>query len=97
MSTKLAGAAAELVPQNSQRKSFVFQNEDVTDAIYIKKERPGYLTVSATDHDYKIFPGGTVGLNSTLDGDEAIKERWTFVAAANTPRIAFTESENIIR
>jgi len=46
MSTKLAGvAAAELVPQNASRKSFVFQNEDVADTIYLKKERPKFNRV----------------------------------------------------
>ena len=94
MSTKLAGvAAAELVPQNSQRKSFVFQNEDVADNIWIKKERPGTTSVSATNHDYKLFPGASIALNYLNDGEEAIQERWTFIASANTPRIAVTETE----
>lgn len=92
MPSKLAGSAAELVPQNSQRKSFVFQNEDTTDSIFIMKERPGLLNVSSTVHDYKIFPGGTLALNFISDGEESIKERWTFVASANTPRISFTET-----
>lgn len=94
MATKLASnQAAELVPQNSQRKSFVFQNEDSTDSIFIKKERPGNTTVSTTDHDYKLFPGASISLNFNTDGDEAIQERWTYIASANTPRIAITETE----
>lgn len=98
MSTKLADITAdELVPQNSMRKSFAFQNEDTTDSIFIKKERPGNTTVSATNHDYKIFPGATIGLNFQSDGIEAIKERWTFIASANTPRIAFVETEDFSR
>lgn len=98
MPTKtISTVASEMMPQNSQRKSFVIQNEDTTDSVYIKKERPGNTTVSATDHDYKIFPGGTIGLNSQLDGEEAIQERWTCIASANTPRVAYTESENIKR
>ncbi len=98
MSTKLAGTgAAELVPQNSLRQSFTFQNEDTTDSIFIKKERPGNTTVSSTDHDYKLFPGGTISLNYQTDGVEAIQERWTFISSANTPRIAFVETENVKR
>ena len=98
MATKLAGiAAAELVPQNSQRKSFVFQNEDLTDSIFIKKERPGNTTVSTTDHDYKLFPGASLALTENTDGEEAIQERWTYVASANTPRIAITETEKFKR
>jgi len=94
MSTKLAAVgAAELVPQNASRKSFVFQNEDTADTIYVKKERPGNLSVSATDHDYKLFPGASIALNYLNDGEEAIQERWTFIASANTPRIAVTETE----
>ena len=93
MSTKLASTpAAELVPQNSGRRSFAFQNEDTTDSIFIKKERPGNTTVSSTDHDYKLFPGAVLPLNFQSDGEEAIKERWTFIASANTPRIAFVET-----
>lgn len=92
--TKLtSNQAAELVPQNSQRKSFVFQNEDLTDSIFIKKERPGNTTVSTTDHDYKLFPGASISLNFSTDGEEAIQERWTCIASASTPRIAITETE----
>jgi hypothetical protein len=98
MSTKLASTnAAELVPQNAGRRSFVFQNEDTTDSIFIKKERPGNNSVSTTDHDYKIFPGATLALNFQTDGDEAIKERWTYIASANTPRISYIETEDFKR
>lgn len=98
MATKLTSTAAvELIPQNAGRKSFVFQNEDTTDSIFIKKERPGNLSVSSTDHDYKIFPGGTIALNYLSDGEEAIQERWTCIASANTPRICFTETESFKR
>lgn len=98
MSTKTIGnTAVELVPENSQRKSFAFQNEDTTDSIFLKKERPGLLTVSATDHDYKLFPGAVLPLNFQSDGEEAIQGRWTAISSANTPRIAFVETENIRR
>jgi hypothetical protein len=93
MSTKLASTgAAELVPQNSQRKSIVFQNEDTADSIYIKKERPGNTTVSSSDHDYKIFPASGIVLSFQSDGEEAVQERWTYIASANTPRISIVET-----
>ena len=98
MATKLAAnTASELVPHNGGRKSFVFQNEDTTDSIYIKKEPGVDLNVSSTNHDYKIFPGAVIALNYQNDGEEAIQERWTFISSANTPRIAYVETENFKR
>jgi len=90
-------AAVEIIPKNTTRKSLVFLNEDAADSIYIKKERSENMTVSATDHDYRIGPGGMIALNSINDGKEAIESRWTCVASANTPRIAFFETEDIER
>jgi hypothetical protein len=89
--------AEEVLPRNTARKSIVFLNEDAADSIYLKKERAENLTVSATDHDYRIGPGGVIALNNINDGSQAIQERWTCVASANTPRIAFFETEDIIR
>jgi hypothetical protein len=98
VATKLSSTqAAELVPQNAQRRSFTFQNEDTTDSIWIKKERPSNTTVSSTDHDYKILPGASISLNFQSDGQEAIQERWTFIASANTPRICYVETEDFKR
>ena len=89
--------AVEVLPRNTARKSLVFQNEDAADSIYIKRERSENTTVSATDHDYKIGPGGVIALNSVNDGTQAIQERYTCIASANTPRLAYFETEDIIR
>jgi hypothetical protein len=89
--------AVEVLPRNTARKSPVFQNEDAADSIYIKRERSENTTVSATDHDYKIGPGGVIALNSVNDGTQAIQERYTCIASANTPRLAYFETEDIIR
>lgn len=90
-------AAVEVMPKNTARKSLVFQNEDVADSIYIKRERAENTTCSATNHDYKIGPGGVISLNSMNDGVQAIQGRYTCIASANTPRLAFFETEDIIR
>jgi len=98
MPSKLTSIAAEeILPRNTTRKSIVFLNEDSADSIYIKKERSENTTVSATDHDYKIGPGGVIALNNVNDGTQAIQERWTCIASANTPRLAYFETEDIIR
>lgn len=98
MSSRLTSIVAEeLLPQGLHRKSFVVQNEDATDSIYIKRERAETPTVSATNHDHRLGPGGAMALNYGTDGDAAIQDRWTMVASANTPRISFFETENIKR
>lgn len=89
--------AAELISRNRLRKSMVFQNEDTTDAIFIKRERAATATVSTTDHDHRLAPGNAITLNFGTDGVEAIQDRWTCVAAANTPRISYFETEEIVR
>ncbi len=98
MPTKLLSTTAEeLVPRVSARKSVVFQNEDTTDAIFIKRESAQTPTVSATDHDHRIGPGGSFALNYGTDGIAPTQDRWTGVASANTPRISIFESEDITR
>lgn len=89
--------ASEVLPQNKIRKSFIIQNEDTTDSVYIKFERAPGLTVSATDHDHKIGPGALIAVNSMTDGLAQIQERTTCIASANTPRIAFFETEDRAR
>lgn len=96
--TKTASTVAqELLPQNQLRRSFVIQNEDGAINIYVKKERPGFNTVSATDHDHRISPGGGLALNFNNDGEEAIQERWTVIAASGTPTVSYFETEDITR
>lgn len=89
--------ASEVIPGNATRKSFAIQNEDSSDSVYVKRESGESLTVSATDHDWKIGPGGSLAFNSFLDGSKAVQARYTCIASANTPRIAFFESEDIAR
>jgi len=90
-------AAAEFLLRNRLRKSFVVQNEDATDAVYIKQERTVTPTVSATDHDHRLGPGSAIALNFGTDGSEAIQDRWSCIASANTPLISFFETEDIVR
>lgn len=98
MPTKTVGnQAVELLPANASRKSLAFQNEDSTDTIYIKRERSESTTVSATDHDWKLGPGGILTFNATQDGIAAITGRYTAISSANTPRIAYFETEDITR
>lgn len=87
----------EIIPANATRKSLAILNEDSTEVIYIKREYGEALTVSATDHDWKIGPGGAISFNSLLDGSTGVQSRYTVVAGANTPRIAFFETEDIKR
>lgn len=89
--------AVELFPRNSVRKSLAIENEDTTDSVFIKFERSENTTVSSTVHDWKIPPGGSLSLNSSLDGSALIKSRVTIIASANTPRVAFFESEDAER
>lgn len=98
MSSKLTSITAEeIIPRNGYRKSLIIQNQDGTDSVFIKRERAETPTVSATVHDWKIGPGGNISLNSITDGMEAIQDRYTGVASANTPRIAYFETEDIKR
>lgn len=98
MATFLTSVTAqEIVPRNRLRMSFVIQNEDSTDAVFIKRERKITPTVSSTDHDHRIGPGGAIALNFGTDGQEAIQDRWTIIAAANTPRVSTFETESVVR
>jgi hypothetical protein len=84
----------QLIPQNMLRKSLVFQNVDGSIIIYIKRERPGVNNVSATDFDLRLNPGAAFSLNTLLDGEEAIQDRWTVIAASGTPQVAVFETED---
>lgn len=87
-------SASELVLRNRGRKSIVFQNEDATDSVFIKRERAITPTVSSTDHDFKLVPLSALALNFQNDGVEAIQDRWTMIASANTPRVAWFETSD---
>jgi hypothetical protein len=97
MTKTVSTAAVELLPRNRYRKSLIFQNEDSTDIIYLKKERAETPSVSSTDHDHRLGPGASLTLNSGTDGIESTQDRWTAVSSANTPRISFFETEDIVR
>ena len=89
----ISNAAEELIPENMLRKSLTIQNEDASIDCFIKQEAPGFTTVSTTDHDHRLGPGGAAALNTMLDGRSAMQGRWTIVAASGTPRIAIFETE----
>ncbi len=97
MTKTTSTTAEEILPANSMRKSLAIGNEDSTEVIYIKREAGQATTVSATDHDWKIGPGGSISYNSLLDGKDAVQARYTVVAGANTPRISYFETEDIMR
>lgn len=96
-SRTITNTAAELIPENRLRKSMVIQNEDANISVFVKFERPGQTTVSTTDHDHRIGPGGALGLNNGLDGEETIKSRVTIIAASGTPLISTFETEDLKR
>lgn len=85
------------MPENKLRKSLVFQNENSTINIFIKKEKGAALTVSATDHDHRLGPGDVIGLSLEMDGIETTTDRWTTIAASGTPLLSFFESEILRR
>lgn len=96
-SRTISNVAQELLPRNASRKSFVIQNEDSADIAYVKLERAENTTVSATDHDFRLGPGASLALNASTDGVQAIQSRITAIASANTPRLSFFETEDIVR
>jgi len=98
MATRTISTTAEVVfPRNRLRKSFAIQNEDAVINIFVKQERAETATVSTTDHDHRLSPGASIAINSDIDGAEAVQDRWTIVAASGTPRIAFFETEDVVR
>lgn len=98
MATKLLSVTAtEILPGNTSRISMVILNEDATDIVYVKREQGEALTVSATDHDFRIAPGASLSLSNLIDGSANIQSRYTAIASANTPRVSFFETENIRR
>lgn len=89
--------AVVLLPRNVSRKSLSIQNEDGTDIVYVKREEGEALTVSATDHDFRIGPGSSLTLTTSEDGNQQVGGRFTGIASANTPRVATFETEDISR
>lgn len=96
-SRTITNVAEQLIPENRLRKSLTIGNEDAAIYCFIKQEEPSNTTVSTTDHDHRIGPGGAAALNSLLDGEKAIRGRWTIIADAGAPRISIFETEDIKR
>jgi len=93
----ISDSAAQLIPENKLRKALTIQNEDASINVFVKQEAPGSTTVSATDHDHRLGPGGIVSVTITEDGEQAVRGRWTIIAASGTPLISFFESEIVDR
>jgi len=90
-------SADEFIPQNLLRKSILIQNEDASIDMFVKAEQPQFTTVSSSDHDHRISPGGSLELNALSDGIQQIRERWTIVSASGTPSFSFLETEDVRR
>lgn len=93
----LSTSAALILPRNRHRKSWVIQNEDAAINVFIKQERTATPTVSSTVHDHRLGPGGALTLNFGTDGQEAIQDSWTAIAASGTPLISLFETEDVVR
>ena len=96
-SRTVSNTASELILKNLLRKSWIVQNEDTAIDCYLRQENLGDLSVSATIHDHRLGPGGLLSFALTDDGPEAVKSRWTIIAASGTPRISFYETEEVVR
>src|SRR3990167_8215148 len=96
-SRTITDTASELIPRNRLRRSWIVQNEDASINVFIKQERAASLTVSTTDHDHRVGPGGSLALNDMSDGKEAIQDRWSIIAASGAPRISQFETEDVVR
>lgn len=96
-SRTITDSAAELLPQNRLRKSFIIQNEDASIPMFIKFEKPGTSSVSPTNHDHRLGPGGNIALNQFTDGLEQVQERITIIAESGTPRVSYFETEDVRR
>lgn len=92
-----SGTAAQLINRNRLRRSMIFQNEDSAINVFIKREREATPTVSTTNHDHRLGPGGSIALNFGTDGEEAIQDSWTIIAASGTPLVSYFETEDVVR
>ena len=98
MATILVGlTAVEALSRNRLRRSFVVQNEHTTATCFLKRERADTPTVSSTDHDHRLPRETPMAINSNTDGLETIQDRWTIVCDAASVRVAFFETEDIVR
>lgn len=93
----LSTTAEEVLTRNVSRKSWIISNEDSAISVFLKRERVETPTVSSTDHDHLLPPGGILTLSDLTDGKEAVQDRWTAIAASGTPRVSFFETEDVVR
>ena len=93
-----SGTAARLIPQNSQRVSLLMMNLDATDNIFgdadTKVPSSGLTTSNAS---IRLGPGAAISINRLTDGLAQIQDSYTFIASANTPILAWFETENFNR
>lgn len=98
MATKLLSTSAEeVLPRNTERRSWIISNEDSAISCYLKFEDASTPTVSSTVHDHLLPPGGLIALSDLTDGKQQVQGRLTAVAASGTPRIAYFETEDVKR
>jgi len=94
MRVTLSTTGIEVVPQGNLRRSILFTNTDASINIFLKKTRPGEAVATSTDFDVLLAPGGAFSMNTQEDGEEAVHERWTAVAASGTPVIVAFETKD---
>lgn len=90
----LSTTGIEVAPQGNLRRSILFLNPDGAINIYLKKTRPGESVATTSDYDVRLSPSGSFAMNTNDDGEEAVHERWTAVAASGTPNIVIFETKD---
>jgi hypothetical protein len=90
----LSTTGIQAVPQGNLRKSLLFQNTDGAINIYLKKTRPGEAVATTSDFDVRLTPGGSFAMNINDDGEEAVQEAWSAVAASGTPSLTIFETKD---
>jgi hypothetical protein len=94
MNIALSTTGIEVIPQGNLRRSVLFQNNDGSIAVYLKRTRPSEAVATSSDFDVKLPPGGFFNMNTKDDGEEAVQERWTAVAASGTPTLTIFETKD---
>lgn len=94
MNIPLSTTGIEVIPQGNLRRSILFQNNDGSIAVFLKRTRPGDTVATSSDFDVKLGPGGGFSMNTKDDGEEAVQERWTAVAASGTPTLTLFETKD---
>jgi len=88
--------AATAIPQNGLRVSLLVINLDATDSIFIDTTtRVGTITTS--NAGIRLAPGAATSINRLTDGLAEIQDSYQVIASANTPTLAWFETESINR